>query len=611
MTAYALASLWAYWSVDPLAGRRVPTCGCGDIAQHVWFLGWTAHALTHGLNPFFSSAINVPAGVNLASNTSFPLLGALATPLTLIRGPVASYDLLMVLAFLSSATAMYCVLRRWTRWWPAAFAGGLLYGFSPYMIGQGNGHLNLLFVPIPPLVLAVLDDVLVRGRRSARWNGIALGLLGAAQYLISSEILVDTALTALIGVAVLAVGRRSLVAGRIRRVVSTAPWALVPFALFAGFPAWFTFAGPQHVSQPWWPPAQNGAGGSDLLGPIVPTTSQLWNGGHWATLGSALGPRNPVENGIYLGIPLLAVLLVFVVLYRKDGVVRFAAVMAAMTFLVSTGTTLAFDGRPTGLPAPFGWLYRLPLLDNLLASRLSLFTQLFAALLLAVGLDRSWSRLHAPRAGVRRSGAGGHRRTAGRPYVAAAGALAIAVVALAPLVPRLPYPSTGTGVPSYFTTDSSHGVSHIPHGSTVLTYPYPYNPVNYAMLWQAVSSFRFDIIGDYAIVPASPGSSRGSLAPPTLDPPTTEILFDDAAARVANSPMPPFAPPTFRSIRALLVRYRVGTVIVAPLGAHPATVVRYLTAALGASPVHVGGVAVWYHVERSVRPGADASRSPG
>ena len=62
---------------------------------------------------------------------------------------------------------MFFVLRRYTTWIPAAFIGGLLYGFSPYMVGQGEGHIFLMLAPVPPVMFLLLDEILVR--QSARW----------------------------------------------------------------------------------------------------------------------------------------------------------------------------------------------------------------------------------------------------------------------------------------------------------------------------------------------------------------------------------------------------------------------------------------------------------
>ena len=54
-------------------GRRptdAPLCGCGDPALFLWFFQWPATALTHGQNPFYSTALFHPRGINLLAQTS-------------------------------------------------------------------------------------------------------------------------------------------------------------------------------------------------------------------------------------------------------------------------------------------------------------------------------------------------------------------------------------------------------------------------------------------------------------------------------------------------------------------------------------------------------------
>ena len=88
-----------------------------------------------------------------------PLLGVLGAPVTLACGAFGTTTLLFTLAFPVSALSAYALISRWVRWRPAAFAGGLLYGFSPYLVAQGGSHLNQVFVPLPPLIFLVLDEV--------------------------------------------------------------------------------------------------------------------------------------------------------------------------------------------------------------------------------------------------------------------------------------------------------------------------------------------------------------------------------------------------------------------------------------------------------------------
>src|SRR5262249_12274082 len=163
-----------------------------------------SHALTHGLNPFFTQYLNAPRGANLAIDTAMPLLGVIGTPITLLAGPVATFNLLLKLGLAASGASMFWVLRRYTTWCPAAFAGGLLFAFSPYLAGQAVRHVFLSFVPLVPLFIPLLDDWLVSRRRSPVRSGLLLGLVAALQYLISPEILLTSAMMAVAGLAWLA-----------------------------------------------------------------------------------------------------------------------------------------------------------------------------------------------------------------------------------------------------------------------------------------------------------------------------------------------------------------------------------------------------------------------
>src|SRR5580658_6469018 len=119
---------WHVWSTHP-AG--VTTCACGDASLFLWFLEWPAYALAHGHNPFYSTALFHPGGVNLLAQTSVMGMSIPLIPVTWIWGPVAALNVASTLAPALSAFAMFMVLRRWVKWLPAAYLGGLLYGFSP------------------------------------------------------------------------------------------------------------------------------------------------------------------------------------------------------------------------------------------------------------------------------------------------------------------------------------------------------------------------------------------------------------------------------------------------------------------------------------------------
>ena len=73
-------------------GTTHTLCGCGDPALFLWFFQWPATALAHGQNPFFSTALFHPEGINLLAQTSVTGMSLPLVPVTWIWGPVASLN---------------------------------------------------------------------------------------------------------------------------------------------------------------------------------------------------------------------------------------------------------------------------------------------------------------------------------------------------------------------------------------------------------------------------------------------------------------------------------------------------------------------------------------
>src|SRR5215211_8460050 len=172
--------------------------GVGDGALMTWFLQWTPHALQHGLNPLFSTHMNVPDGVNVMWNTSLLLPGLVLAPVTMTFGPVLTFNLLLALGPGLSAWCAAIAFRRYVDSRFAALVGGLVFGFSPYMLAQLRGHLQLTLVFLVPLLLLVLDEILVRQRWRPLLAGAVLGLLAACQLYIGEEVLAFTAIIGLV-----------------------------------------------------------------------------------------------------------------------------------------------------------------------------------------------------------------------------------------------------------------------------------------------------------------------------------------------------------------------------------------------------------------------------
>ena len=430
---YLLLACLAYGGVGPLDTRHLAGCACSDPVQQTWFLAWTPFAVLHGLNPFVTSYLNAPAGANLAVNTSMPLLGLLGTPVTLLAGPVATYNLLIRLGLALSGMSMFGVLRRYTTWWPAAFGGGLLFAFSPYMVGQEHKHLFLVFLPLVPLFIPLLDDWLVSLRRSPWRSGLLIGLLAGLQYLISAEILLTCAIFAAVGLIFLALRYPGAVRQRLGPLARGMVAAVPVFLAIAGYAVWMLLAGPVRPAGPLHTVTDLARFHGDLLGTLLPGSNQVLAPGGLSGLGNGHLAGGLAESGFYLGLPLLALLSYLAFRCRHVTIVAVSVVIGVTAFVLSLGSRLTLNGKVLLSPMPFSVFMHLPVLQNLEAARLSLFIQLAAAIVLCVGLDR----VHAE--GWRAGTASVPRERAGlaRP-------IAVAAVGLVALIPLLP----GSSVPS-------------------------------------------------------------------------------------------------------------------------------------------------------------------
>jgi hypothetical protein len=488
-------------------------------------------------------------------NTLMPLPGLLFAPVTLLAGPMATHTVLAVLGFAGSATSMWWAVRRWAPWWAARFAAGLLYGFSPYLVAQGAGHLNLELVMLPPLLLVVADALLVRTRRPAWLCGAALGLVAFAQLLIAEEVLASTFVVAAAGLVVLVWQQRRRIDPRqLGRAVVGLGTAAVLLTAAAAWPLWVQFFGRGHVTAPVQDASPYAA---DVAGVIVPTVHQLLGISETSSWGV-----NDSENGSYLGLPLVMAIAVLAWRFRSIAVVRFAAVLGLVTWVLSLGERLHIAGHAYGVPLPFDLVSQLPVLHNLAAVRLSLYVVLCAAVVLAVGLDR----LHA------QGWLGRHRLAV----------VVLVLTCLLPLVPRAPYSYVDAHTPSYFT---SGAVNRIPAGGVAFTYPVPRFPGSGPMEWQAQSGFRYRSLGGYVI-------SRGSGGGGTFE---GRVTVWERVVGQAGEDRSLVAPPQVqRRILQEMTELRVRAVLVAD-GPGAEGVDGLVEELLGRpADEHTGGVSAWY-----------------
>ena len=577
VATYLVLGLVAYWSVLPdISGRLA-----GQTADYVvsaWFIGWIPHAIAHGLNPFFTNSMFVPTGVNLAQNTASPLLGLTGAPLTVLFGPLVSTNVLMVLAMPISATAAFVVLRQWKVWLPGAALGGLVYGFSPYMVGQGTAHVVFTFVPLPPFIALTLVHIVER--RRAPWRlGIQLGLLIVAQYLISQEVLVDTAIVSFVALACAGLRYPRSIGQGARALVRPLLVALPLAAALLAYPVWMLTGGPQHArtnANPIVNPYHN-----DLLSFFVPGPLQRVSLG-MRSLGNylMLGPNphhtlfhtasNPVEFDGFIG-PVVLVLVGFLVWRsRHRPRMQLATAVLAGAAVLSLGPYLVIDARSTHIPLPFLLLAHIPLVSNVLPSRFSL--EVFGCLgaMVAFGLDDM------------------QRHPARPPWLTGRVFACVLVAALAVTqLPQWPYPE-----PGLVSTLPTSLHTALPAGDPVtLTYPYDTGFTPQALEWQMGSGYRFRTLGGYAHA-TNPDGHSVTLPSPMSPPALQQFLTAQTGVGLYGPPLP-LGPALVSVTRTALFEYDVRMVIVDRSVAGSAAVTELFNEALGPPTLSTGQFSMW------------------
>ncbi|HXQ75817.1 MAG TPA: hypothetical protein VN791_04920 [Acidimicrobiales bacterium] len=599
--AYLTVSVVMWWNVWSTHPTSVTTCGCGDASLFLWFLEWPAYALAHGHNPFYSTALFHPAGIDLLSNTSVLAIGIPLAPVTWLFGPVATLNVASTLGPALTALSMFWLLRRWVRWTPAAFVGGLVFGFSPFaFVNVAGGHLMSGVLVLVPLMVACLDELLVRQRRRPAVTGGVLGLLVVVQFFLSTEILTIVVLCSAVGVALVlayaALARSGDIGLRAPHALRGLGVAAAVAVVLLAYPLWFTLEGPAHLSGLVWPTLEPGAGGI-VLGNLWHLRVMTALRNVMQTVGGYEGPALP--QGEYLGPGLLVVVGAGLVLWWRDRRLWFFGGLGVITVVLSLGVE-------THYWVPWRILARVPLIQSIIPGRFIAATTLCAAVLVAIVVDRTHDAVGgwAGRAGA----AGAGRRSVVAPAVVALAGVASLVVAAAATVPmatavagNVPLTTRAVTLPSWFADVAPH----LPPHQVVLVIPAPFSLIQSAMAWQAVDSLHFAMVGGSGPegVPARAGKERAGM----------EVV---SAASISLDGPPDPTPATVDAVRRALAGWGVTEVVIPDptqlprydQGTNPPSALGLFTVAIGRMPRFRDAAWVWSGVEV---PGPELSIAQG
>ena len=332
--AIAVALTW------PLAGPGAVVPDLDDAYFSMWRLAWIAHQLVQDPRALFDANIFYPATHTLAYSDAMLLVGLAGAPMLWAGVPAATaHNVLMVLAFATSAWAMYALAHELTGDRLAATLGGVLIMAAPYRFAH-IGHLELQWLAWMPLALLAVQRLVDAPR--AR-TGLALGAALAGQFLCS--IYYGVYLSVAAGVAWLA----GVVLRRRRRrlpprLVGATAMAALPLAIVVG-PYLVPYAASReaHPARRHDEIAQYSATPADYLrAPIVDRVR-----------GSVTHGPAPEERTLYPGtVAIVFAMLALAVLRNRSTWVYL--ILLVVAFDASLGTNgLTFRALQTAVP-PLG-----------------------------------------------------------------------------------------------------------------------------------------------------------------------------------------------------------------------------------------------------------------
>ncbi|HTV47776.1 MAG TPA: hypothetical protein VMG59_04975 [Phycisphaerae bacterium] len=357
----------------------------GDVSIFIWFYKWWPYAISHGINPLITHVVWAPHGFDLMSSTSVPSLALLFWPVTAWWGPIAAYNLTALSAPALGAWFAYHLCRELGgKFWPSLI-GGWLFGFSSYEMAALLGHANLFVTwPVPLLVWLVI----LRWKRKLGlfWFMTFMTLCLILLFGVSVEVF---ATTIVFGYLIMLlsiyldkdwVTRRSLLTLLMFScaAVGVSTLILSPY-LVKMISSLVAIPSPFYPSQYF---------SIDAANTVIPTPID-WLGGTGLLPISSRFSGFFNEQYAYLGLPLLAMMILFAVEFWREVNTKVLILGSILLLIFSLGPHLTILGQT--LPSILPWMIfdHLPLLCQALPARVYMYVSMATAVSAALWLTHS------------------------------------------------------------------------------------------------------------------------------------------------------------------------------------------------------------------------------
>lgn len=460
----------------------------GDQYTFIWFLSWWPKAIASGINPFITNFVWPSANLNLTWTTSIPTLAIIMAPVTDIIGPIASWNILTLLTTPLNAFSAFLLLKYLYKKDIPAFLGGYIFGYSTYVLGQLQGHLNLDMVFIIPLLILIFIKR-VRSEYSRKFYITSTVILLSLETGISTEILATSITFGVISILIflsLLKDYRVILLSALKDTVFSILISMILLSPFFYYLITGTSSKPPLPGSPLYFSA-------DLINYFIPTPITKI-GGHIFNDISANFTGNYSEEGAYIGLPIFTITVIALTekIKNRKNIGLFLLLTLIFISIFSLGQYLHVNGVITNIYLPWKLFTDLPLIRNALPIRFTLYAFLMIAIILT-----DWMAAKE------------HNLTR----------VLFVILAITFIVPNTAkYTWQTPKIPAPFA-QTKYLI-----GKNLLILPFGYTGAS--MLWQAISDFSFKLVGGYTgsvpdiynhymmtstLLSADPGESFGNL----------------------------------------------------------------------------------------------------
>jgi len=518
-----------------------------DQVSYIWELYWWPYAIGHHINPLFSTFIWHPYGTDLSIPATVPGASLIAFPVTLIFGPVASYNILIIIGNALSAFFTFLITNYLTKSFKAGVIAGLLFGFSTYQFVQVI-HLNLVLTFLIPLIGYLF--LLFWEKKLQRIAFILLvGSCLALQYLFAIEVFV----TFLLFIGISCIIFMLVYPEQIKKLINLLINLSVAcvFCIIVLSPFIYTAFINKIPTTPVNPAVRYSI---DPLNYIIPTKSTYFGANVFSHLSSTFF-GSIYENSGYLGIPALVIIIIYSVKYWHEKMTRFLFFTLLCFMILSLGPTLHIAGYST-LTLPEHYLNKFPIINQLLPERLTVYVFFVASLMIGLWIGKELTGL----------------RTAKKDLTLYFKFILI-VLALISLFPNVRGGTTHTNIDIPYFFSSGIYKQYIQRGDNVLYLPYAGN--GDSMLYQEYTNMYYNL-------------AEGYVGPWELTP--KEFLKNPMTTKLQYISKKPLTSNDFNDFKKYLHDFKVNEIVIPKSEYHS---MQPVLSRLDITPVNIQGILVY------------------